>query len=195
MKQNRRTEHCKLQFDQILKQYRSSSVYLAAAYHFSCPLFYVFMGSYTTHNCYISVGVNLLKMATAGPRQSLKQGKRLHSQTKEIILNVYSYFESLSKKIKGKGAFQRILEATSKGGLELSPNISGIIPPNEIEKSSLHSIIKQGKEGTFNTPESRYRKTCVRNVTDGFKSGARLVGVAMMQHFCHMVATSLQCKV
>ena len=77
----------------------------------------------------------------------------------------------------------------------MSPNISGIIPPNEIEKSSLHSIIKQGKEGTFNTLESRHCKTCVRNVIDGFKSGARLVGVAMMQHFCHMVATSLQCKV
>ena len=153
------------------------------------------MGRYTSHNCYISVGVNLLKMATAGPRQSLKQGKWLHSQTKEIILNVYSYFESLSKKIKGKGAFQRIPEATSKGGLELSPNISGIIPPKEIGKSSLHSIIKQRKEGTFNTLESRYRKTCVRNVIDGFKSGARLAGVAMMQHFCHMVATSLQCKV
>ena len=110
LKQNRRTEHCKLQFDQISKRCRSPLVYLAslttsAVLHFTidnilyylCILvyylwFYIFMDSHTSHNCYISVS-----MATAGPRQSLKQGKRLHSQTKEIILNVYSYFESLSK--------------------------------------------------------------------------------------------------
>ena len=50
-------------------------------------------------------------MATA---RNVKQGKRLNSQSKEIIMNVYKYFDSLSKKSKGKGAFQRTLEATSK---------------------------------------------------------------------------------
>ena len=55
-------------------------------------------------------------MATVGAscKKSVKQGKRLTSQAKEIILNVYNYFDILSKKSKGKGAFQRTLEATSK---------------------------------------------------------------------------------
>ena len=53
-------------------------------------------------------------MATVGAscKKSVKQGKRLTSQAKEIILNVYNYFDI--KKSKGKGAFQRTLEATSK---------------------------------------------------------------------------------
>ena len=66
LKQNRRPEHCKLQFDQISKRYHSPSVYLASLT--------------TLAVLHFKVGVTLLKMATVGPRQSLKQGKQLHSQ-------------------------------------------------------------------------------------------------------------------
>ena len=43
-----------------------------------------------------------MKMATANYRRSVKQGKRLNSQSKEIIMNVYKYFDSLSKKSTSK---------------------------------------------------------------------------------------------
>ena len=47
-------------------------------------------------------------------RRRVKQGIRLNSQAKEIISNVYKYFKDLDRRSKGKGAFQRTLEATGK---------------------------------------------------------------------------------
>lgn len=41
-----------------------------------------------------------VKMVASPKRVSIKQGKRMTSQTKEIILNVYEYFQALSKKTK-----------------------------------------------------------------------------------------------
>ena len=47
-------------------------------------------------------------------RRRVKQGVRLNSQVKKIVSNVYKYFKDLERKSKGKGAFQRTLEATGK---------------------------------------------------------------------------------
>ena len=76
------------------------------------------------------------------------------------------------RKQKGRGHFKGHWRQQVSRLRIVTTEVSVILPPKEIGKTSLHSIIKQGKEGSFNTPESRYRKTRVRNVTDGFDRDA-----------------------
>ena len=53
---------------------------------------------------------HVFKMATRG--KHVGKGIRLNSQSKEIILNVYEYFQKIHAKGKAKGPFQRTLDAT-----------------------------------------------------------------------------------
>ena len=71
---------------------------------------------------YIDIIILMKDVSKFGRSSEKLHVARLNSQSKQIILNAYNYFDSLSKKSKGKGAFQRTLEVTSKA-LVLSLNV------------------------------------------------------------------------
>ena len=76
------------------------------------------------------------------------------------------------RKQKGRGHFIGHWRQQVSRLRIVTTEVSVVLLPKEIGKTFLHSIIKQGKEGSFNTPESRYCKARVRNVTDGFDRDA-----------------------
>ena len=65
--------------------------------------------------CFAYFCLVLLSRCTAG----MPRGKRLKSQTKEVVLSVYRYFEKMERKTKrrnatSQSALKRTSEATSK---------------------------------------------------------------------------------
>ena len=79
---------------------------------------------------------------------------RLTSQSKEIISNVFNYFEEINKRTKGgQGAFERTIKATG------------------IKKDSLSTILREKwstDDHTFESPSKRYKSSRVRVITDSF---------------------------
>ena len=91
-------------------------------------------------------------------RKNTGQGVRLDSQSKEMLLNVYTYFKRLQSKTRSKGAFERTLEAT------------------RVSSYALCKVVKEGKkeEASFSSPKKRYKSTRegVNTRTDSFDRGA-----------------------
>ena len=108
-----------------------------------------------TAHIYLSTCKRLNKMATR--RKNTGQGARLDSQSKEMLLNVYTYFKRLQSKTRSKGAFERTLEAT------------------RVSSYALCKVIKEGKkEASFSSPKKRYKSTRerVNTRTDSFDRDA-----------------------
>ena len=114
-------------------------------------------------------------MPQAAKKMKFKQGTRLTSQTKEVILKVYNYFMKLQSKSKSKGAFERTMDATG------------------VSRSSLGRIIDESKkEESFESPTKRYKSSRKTVVTDDFdKDAIRRKIYSIYEHKEHITLPSL----
>ena len=72
----------------------------------------------------------------------MQRGKRLRSQTKEVVSNVYDYFEEASRRQRTQGALKRTSDATG------------------VSRTSIKRLRKERADiggAVFSTPTKRYR--------------------------------------
>ena len=90
----------------------------------------------------------------------MPKGKRINSTSKQIICNVYDYFENESKKRKGS-VLPKLGKKTSEATGYCKRTVERII----VEKRKL-----EGAE--FTSPQKRYKKSRLRIIVDDFDCDA-----------------------
>ena len=90
----------------------------------------------------------------------MPKGKRINSTSKQIICNVYDYFENESKKRKGS-VLPKLGKKTSEATGYCKRTVERII----VEKRKL-----EGAE--YTSPEKRYKKSRLRIIVDNFDCDA-----------------------
>ena len=103
------------------------------------------------------------------------QGKRLHSDTRKVVLNVYHYFDAQSKKSRyGMNIKERTAIATGEYTACIAIyTITFRYAIQGLSESTIHRIVNEGKSPKgITTPRKRYQHSRIRINVDDFDRDA-----------------------